>query len=282
MRVIFLIILSLMLNGYSWAYLTAGKVAVTATSSSSGVSSTSQDSDISDSVGTSVAVGVPVAVTGNVNISGTYQVNGTPISATSNWNQSGSTINYIAGNVGIGSATPGQALDVVGTVRATSFSGPLNSPYVKVTNTQTSGTKGGDTTSGSWLVAVMNTKDNDTASIASLCTANATPVATCTAANQIVLPAGTYRVNITLPFYGGSAGNQTRLYNVTGSAILLNGTDVYIAGGAPSQIIGQFTLASTSALSVQYEVTTSQVDGQGYPSSFGTEVYLTASFEKSL
>ena len=68
MRILFLIILSLMLNGYSWAYLTAGKIAVTATSSSSGVPSTSQDSDITDTKGSSIAVGVPVAVTGNVNI----------------------------------------------------------------------------------------------------------------------------------------------------------------------------------------------------------------------
>ena len=118
MRILFLIILSLMLNGYSWAYLTAGKIAVTATSSSSGVPSTSQDSDITDTKGSSVAVGVPVAVTGNVNITGNYQVNGTPISATSNWNQSGSTINYTAGNVGVGSSNPGQALDVQGTIRS--------------------------------------------------------------------------------------------------------------------------------------------------------------------
>jgi hypothetical protein len=108
-----------MFNSSSWAYLTAGKIAVTATSSSSGVPSTSQDSDITDTKGSSVAVGVPVAVTGNVNITGNYQVNGTPISATSNWNQSGSTINYTAGNVGIGSITPGQILDVQGTARMT-------------------------------------------------------------------------------------------------------------------------------------------------------------------
>ena len=124
MRVLFLIILSLMLNGYSWAYLTAGKIAVTSTSSSSGVPSTSQDSDITDTKGSSVSVGVPVAVTGNMNITGVYQVNGTPISATSNWNQNGSAINYTAGNVGIGSTNPGQTLDVTGTVRASAgFSG---------------------------------------------------------------------------------------------------------------------------------------------------------------
>lgn len=121
MRLLFL--LFLLISTPSWAYLTSGKVAVTQTSSSAGVPSTSQDSDISDTVGTSVSVGVPVGVTGNVNITGVYQVNGTPISATSNWNQIGSTINYTAGNVGIGSITPGQVLDVQGTVRSTNFSG---------------------------------------------------------------------------------------------------------------------------------------------------------------
>lgn len=116
-----LLLLLLLMTSPSWAYLTAGKLAVTATSSSSGVPSTSQDSDIGDVVGTSVSVGVPVAVTGNMNITGTYQVNGTPISSTSNWSQVGNTINYTAGNVGIGSVTPGQKLDVSGTVRSTAF-----------------------------------------------------------------------------------------------------------------------------------------------------------------
>jgi hypothetical protein len=57
-KILLSLFLSLLMVNPSWAYLTAGKIAVTATSSSSGVSSTSQDSDITDILGTSVTSGV--------------------------------------------------------------------------------------------------------------------------------------------------------------------------------------------------------------------------------
>lgn len=282
MRILFLIILSLMISNHSWAYLTAGKVAVTATSSSSGVPSTSQDSDITDTKGSSVAVGVPVAVTGNVNITGNYQVNGTPISATSNWNQSGSTINYTAGNVGIGSTNPGQVLDVVGTVRASSFVGPSASPYIKFSEQETSGTSGGAGTTGSWQNRILNTKDFDTSSIASLCTGNGSPVATCTAANQMVLPAGTYLVNISSP-YAETNATLTRLQNITSGTTLIPGTSEYslstVSNQSRSFIVGTITLAVTSALAIQYNIEATGTLGQA--SSFGTEVYTIAVFNKT-
>lgn len=271
---IFLILISVP----AWAYLTAGKVSVVATSSSSGVPSTSKDSDISDN-GSAVTMAVPVAVTGNVNITGTYQVNGTPISATSNWNQVGSTINYTAGNVGIGLISPGQSLDVVGTVRSSYLIGSngVSFPYVKVSETETSGTSGGTATSGSWITRVLNTKDSDTGSIASI------------TSNQVTLPAGTYLFKASAPFIVSSFA-QIRLYNVTTSTALIIGQNCFIstnsgpsATGGTAFASGSFTLSATSALAIQYQVTTTQAsDGLGSAAGFGTEVYTIAEFQKTL
>lgn len=274
-KIILTLIFSILVMNYSWAYLTAGKVAVTATSSSSGVSSTSQDSDISDAVGTSVGVGVPVTVTGNVNISGVYQVNGTPISATSNWNQKGSTINYIAGNVGIGSTTPGQILDVHGTVRSSFFVGPINTPYMKFTNTQTSGTAGGTSVGGSWQTYPINTKDNDTAGIAVL------------TGSVITLPAGTYQVrgNANWSNSGTASQGQLRIFNNTDSSILIvgNNSPASLANNDTQSLIdGQFTIATSKNIILQYQVSNGiSTDGLGNPFSFGSEVYATLEIWKT-
>ena len=58
-------------------------------------------------------------VVGDTNITGTYRVNGSPISATSNWTLSGNDIYYTTGNVGIGTTGPSQKLDVNGNMNIT-------------------------------------------------------------------------------------------------------------------------------------------------------------------
>lgn len=154
-------------------------------------------------------------------------------------------------------------------------------PYVKVSEQEASGTSAGTATAGTWQTRVLNTKESDTSTIASLCTGNGVPVVTCTGANQIVLPAGTYHVNALSPY---SETNQllTRLQNITANTTLLMGTSGYaattVSNITTSFIFGNIILASPSALSVQFQIGTTGALGQ--QSSLGTEVYTIAEFTK--
>lgn len=149
--------------------------------------------------------------------------------------------------------------------------GALNMVYVKVSNTQLSGTAGGAATTGSWQTGVLNTKDSDLSGIATL------------TSNQLTLPSGTYKVNASSTFHQTSQ-SQIRLQNITGSSTLLPGTSVISSSSnvsVSSVITGVIVLATTSTLSLQYQVAaTTNTNDLGEPSSFGTEVYSMAEFEK--
>ncbi len=183
------------------------------------------------------------------------------------------TLVVASDKVGINNLTPSQMLDVVGTVKATSFQGYF--PYVKASNTQSSGTSGGTATSGGWNTEIINTLDSDTQSIASL------------SSNDVTLPAGTYLAIATCPFFMATGnGQQCRLFNATDSSILLNGTSVFnstLAGGDEtlSVVTGMFTLSASKAVRLQYQVgTTRATDGLGLANSYGTEVFATEQFTK--
>lgn len=140
MKIFIALFLSCILSSPSWAYLTSTKIAVTKTSSSSGVSSTSQDSDVTDIVASgNVGIG-STTPQGNLDVPGTicfshsclsaWPAGGSQTSGTNMLfgNGTGGYTNVagsgtVGGNVGIGSSNPGQKLDVQGTVRATSFTG---------------------------------------------------------------------------------------------------------------------------------------------------------------
>lgn len=139
-------------------------------------------------------------------------------------------------------------------------------PYVKVTNTQSSGVNGGTATAGSWTTLPLNTEDQDTASIATL------------SSDQITLPAGTYKIYAAQQFY--LCDNfQLRLYDVTNAAILINGTSGYNSSASqsyvfPAQLAGVITLSGTTTIRLEYRVTsTSTNNGLGVANSFGTQVY---------
>ena len=144
-------------------------------------------------------------------------------------------------------------------------------PYIKVSNTQTSGTNGGAASTGSWQTMPLNSKDNDTASIATLST------------NQITLPAGTYLVRASSPFV--QVGNaQIRLYNQTASAVLVNGQTVFMYtsnSGNCATLEGQFTLSASSNLVLQYQVGTHvNTADLGEAGGYGPEVYAMVTFTK--
>ena len=146
--------------------------------------------------------------------------------------------------------------------------------YVKASETETSGTNGQTSLSGTatWITVVLNTKDSDPASIATL------------NSNQITLPAGTYICDIYTPIYRTTAA-QTRLQNITASSTLLIGTsdespNTTNQATVKSVIKGEFTLGVSSAIAIQVNVSNTTNAQIGYPSSIGTEVYTVATFQK--
>jgi len=150
-------------------------------------------------------------------------------------------------------------------------------PYIKVTNTQAQNTGGGGTTSGSWQTNTLNTKDYDTASIATLSTSS----------SIITLPTGTYLVSAVSIFHGTGTSINTyssRLYNSPSSSVLLTGTAGYENASnidCYSFIKGLITIVGSTNIILQYQVTNSvSTYGLGYPSNFGPEVYATVEFTK--
>lgn len=67
------------------------------------------------------------------NGSGTILTNLTTLSELTRWNNTSDTINYVPGNVGVGTTLPREALDVVGTIRPTGYKSSDGSPGVTVT-----------------------------------------------------------------------------------------------------------------------------------------------------
>lgn len=163
----------------------------------------------------------------------------------------------------LGTGTVNQVLIAGGASANPSWGSPtiLALSYIKCSNTQLSGTGGGTATSGGWNTLTLNTKDIDTATIGSL------------SSNQLTIPAGTYQVSGSVSFFN-TVGSQARL---TGSGVSIIGTNAYATGSSiltTSLISGQFTIGSSTAIFIQYQVgSTVANSGQGFPNSFGTEVY---------
>jgi len=136
------------------------------------------------------------------------------------------------------------------------------------------GTDGGTFTLGAWRTRDLNTIIVNEIAGASL------------SANQVTLPAGTYRVYARAP--AASAGRiLSRLYDVTGAAELLKGSNTRTATSGTemvdSIIVGQFVLGVTSVIELQHQSNATQTDtGFGAASNIGGEgeVYSAIEFLK--
>lgn len=135
-----------------------------------------------------------------------------------------------------------------------------------VRDEKASGTSGGSATSGSYVTRTLQTTKTNEISGASL------------AANQITLPAGTYRIDASAPAYNVD-GHQAILLNVTDATTPVVGTaeHSFSSSGALTRSIvkGTFTIAGTKVFELRHHVTTSFASrGLGYETGYGNvEVY---------
>lgn len=92
-----------------------------------------------------------------------------------------------------------------------------------------------------WVQRVFNQKTDDDAGIATL------------SSNRITLPAGKYHIFCQAQ-QGSGSGGLLRLYNVTGSAVLVYGTTGYntTESAIPLMLKGQFVLAAESQIEIQH------------------------------
>lgn len=106
---------------------------------------------------------------------------------------------------------------------------------------QPSGTAGGGSTASTWVTRVLNTTASNSVSGASL------------SSNEIILPAGTYEIHARVPCFSSSnVGFKARLYNVTGAAVLIEGSSTWSNGQeSECQVQGRFTLSGTSNVRVE-------------------------------
>lgn len=215
--------------------------------------------------GDTVSYGISDGSGGEVG-TGVYTASGTTLSRTPTASTNGNAAISLSGTAQV--FVTARAEDLNDASRFTAGTLPLarrgyTMPDVIVEDQEASGTGGGASTSGSWFTRTLNTLARNIGSIASLST------------NQVTLGAGTYYAAWSAP-HGPSDGHQTRLFNVTDSAVVGYGTSEYInsaASFAISRSFGSvvFTIAGSKAFRVEMRVVTSNANAAalGPSNAFG-------------
>lgn len=118
--------------------------------------------------------------------------------------------------------------------------------YILLVDQKANNTSGGSSGALAWTTRDLNTEVVDTQNACTL------------SANQFTLIAGTYRIEISSPFYR-SDRVQTRLRNITDGSTTINGSSMFCDNAAlagqvttVSRISGRFTIASSKAFALQY------------------------------
>jgi hypothetical protein len=138
--------------------------------------------------------------------------------------------------------------------------------FIHLRDQKAQNTAGGTFTAGAWRTRDLTTEVTDQPSACSL------------AANQFTLDAGTYIIMASAPAYYVNQ-HQTRLYNITDSALEIAGTSEYMqnsagAGSNRSFIVGLFTITALKSFEIQhYCATTAAGDGFGVKNNLQVEVY---------
>lgn len=152
-----------------------------------------------------------------------------------------------------------------------SISGGAGAALLHVRDEKAAGTAAGTFTAGAWQTRTLNTIATNEISGATL------------TSNEVSLPAGTYEVDATSPAYNVGR-HKARLYNVTGTAVLVVGASDFAPGGSYGQarVRGRFTLTSTSSVRLEHRCDATQAsNGLGVESNYGiAEVYADLMIRK--
>ena len=141
----------------------------------------------------------------------------------------------------------------------------LFTSYAIIADQKTQNTAGGTATSGSWQTRDLNTEISDPDGIVSIST------------NQFTLAAGSYLIKWAAPA-ADCASHQSRLYDVTGTAVVQVGTSEYSYTDydALYKSIGaaRVTPSGSNVYRIEHQVqTTKATSGYGFEANFATEMY---------
>ena len=163
---------------------------------------------------------------------------------------------------------------IAGALSAGSFVGSfgLFTSYALLEDRKSSGTAGGTATSGDWYTRDLNTEIADPDSIVSI------------SSNKFTLGAGNYLIKWRCPFYR-TEYTQTRLYDVTNSAVIRDGQSTYLHhtddGAYTLPGIGRVTPTGSTEYRIEYRCSaTKNTVGLGYDATFDNEVYTQVEIYK--
>lgn len=142
----------------------------------------------------------------------------------------------------------------------------------RITDSKTSGTAGGNFTSGAWRTRDLNTIEDDPDSIVTI------------DSNQFTLGAGTYLIQWSAPAYRVER-HKTQLYDVTGATDLGKGSSEYTTNNTSIQTrsVGSdvVTLTASNTFEIQHRCgSTQNSNGLGVESSFAAEKYTIVNIFK--